>query len=534
MQLSRLLPKLDPSLGSALSLTSSVPELALVASAFDSLTYLTDDRVARLLSQLSASTARVEELEAALEARDHEREEHESLRYTLSQLSSQYQELLHDADKKELEILELAKKLQAQLVSGSAEAKTQELQRELEEERRLREVQRRDYEVRIQALLNPSTTTCATTPSLQPETTAESLPPDDQVVPRAAVETAKEQLRLSLEKDFQVRRSIEQRELQTRIEQLELQLVSAPSNRSASALPAAEVSPTMDKQERSEVQRRLDELTVELDRRFEELADVREQLDAVTSYKERAEDRIGALEAELAAMHQDATIGSEAIEKVDELERELETLGAALADKEGEIERLNETLALTLSRLGAVTAEHGAMQERIGLLESHIDTLQTQLHTGTGTGTRTPEANRTVQLERQLAHLNLQLVKLQKAHDALAADNVHFSIALSAKQLELGMVKRNARFALKSRPVLAIGLPESQKSAKPHEEGEEEGGVQFPKVPTGGLATQSQPMNSARAHARQMLAQRRAVNPETVAGGGADGDEKQRRMALAA
>lgn len=48
-------------------------------------------------------------------------------------------------------------------------------------------------------------------------------------------------------------------------------------------------------------------------------------------------------------------------------------------------------------------------------------------------------------LEKEVSDRGLSLVKLQKAKRRLEQDNVHFSIALSAKQQELSLVKRNGR-----------------------------------------------------------------------------------------
>ncbi len=119
---------------------------------------------------------------------------------------------------------------------------------------------------------------------------------------------------------------------------------------------------------------------------------------------------------------------------------------------------------------------------------------------------------------------------------------MNFNLALSAKQLELGMVKRNARFALKNHAQSRIqhkeevgsgdvGLPksknstttEAQSKAKKEDEEAEEGGRNWPIVPEGGFAEKvndkenatekptAAVVNPARAHARQLLAQRRAA-----------------------
>ncbi len=52
-------------------------------------------------------------------------------------------------------------------------------------------------------------------------------------------------------------------------------------------------------------------------------------------------------------------------------------------------------------------------------------------------------------------------------------DNVHWSIALAAKQLELGMVKRNARFALKQpRPTSSPNRSRPQETSKVPRDGQ--------------------------------------------------------------
>ena len=507
----------------------------------------------------------------------------DDLRHTLSQLSTQYQELVDDADHKDAHMAELVKSLQSQLESRSKESSASELERQLEEEMRLREVERRDYEVRIAGLLNP--THAAPTPT--PHEAANAGPQSGRQT-EAEVEQAKERLRLTLEKDFEIRRAMEQRELQERIEELERELAARP----VSAAESSRID-DMDSTKRDEeilgLKRQNEELTVELDRRFEELADVREELDSLAAQHDQANDRIAQLEEELAEARTSTSISDHPhsnsqgnAEMVEELQEELDALRADLAERDAQIENLEETLSLTNARLTSLTHERdelqqqhkasqtqtAALQSHVASLESHVLTLETQLRTPRtpepaaaqptvypAPGTPAPE--RVQRLEREVASLHLELVKLGRAHDALQEDNVHFSIALSAKQLELGMVKRNARFALKNAHAQrqaqaqaqvqnSIGLPQSktarQESAKETNDEKPRDGLAFPRVPSGELGVRAAenkenepagppvPVNEARQHARQLLAQRRALGAQSSTGG----QERRQRLALAA
>ncbi|TKY86055.1 hypothetical protein EX895_004880 [Sporisorium graminicola] len=548
MQLSHILPPtaLVP------AELASVPELGLVASAFDSLSHLSDSRISRLVAQLSASTARIEELESALEARESEREELQDVRLTLSQLSVQYDELVQETDEKDATMAELVEKLKVQL-HDSGRGREVELERQLQEERRLREVERRDYEVRIQGLMNPAVAASA---PLKEDFRSQTTNGDQL---HMAIEQAKEQLRSTLEKDFEVRRTMEQRELQVRIEQLERELASAAIYTSDAKGGAA-----VDHEHDSELQRQVGHLTSELDRRFEELHDLREDFESITQQKDQAEEKVPLLEQELdearSQAHDHSVSNSSGNSKVyTQLEEELDKARSMLAERDAEISRLQETLSLTNARLASLASEHGALVDqhdhllqlhtdtsaRVAQLESHIYTLETQLRTRTpikptdsSSATSaaealagTPATDRVSRLERELASLQLELVKMGKANDALQEDNIHFSIALSAKQLELGMVKRNARFALKNAQAHAsaathVGLPRSKnvEAASGGSEEEKRQEVVFPAVPKGEFGGQEDvaqgkenaqgeqvQVNEARLHARQMLAQRRAT-----------------------
>ncbi|SPO32278.1 uncharacterized protein UTRI_02835 [Ustilago trichophora] len=580
MQLSRVPPSL------ALPQLPSLPELGLVANAFNSLTQLSDSRIARLLAQLSASMARIKELEAALEARDHDVAELDELRYTLSQLSEQYQELVADADEKDAHMAELVKTLQGQIASLSKEKNISELETELQEERRMREVERRDFEVRMQGLLNPASTIVPSS-SLAEQATSVQVAGDQM---QREVEQAKEQLRLTLEKDFEIRRAMEQREFQERVQELERELANKPTPTALNTFQ--EASSTSDLvAERRDLQRQNEHLTAELDRRFEELSDLREDLESLTTRHDAANDRIAQLEEALAeAQSQPHSHSLSHSKREEELEEELESLRETIAERESQVERLEETLTLTNSRLTTLAGHHdelmqqhesvqshtAALATRVHSLESHILNLESQLHTpvtpaknepcpptvtatpsnlATNTDPTTPAPDRVTKLERQIASLNLELLKLGRANDALQEDNVHFSIALSAKQLELGMVKRNARFALKNahaqRAVGDVGLPVSKKVADSAviEAGKkvnkvQEVAVDFPSVPKtqfgaaqeGKENLQPQPMqsvNQARQHARQLLAQRRALSTTTGVSNNA-GQERRQRLALTA
>ncbi|SPC63833.1 uncharacterized protein UHOD_03833 [Ustilago sp. UG-2017b] len=531
---------------------ASAPELATVASAFDSFTNLAETRVSRLLTQLSASTARVAELEEALESHEHHTEEVDQLRLTLSGLSAQYEELVEEADRKDREMVELVRKLEDQLKLRTDGGRVEELERQLEEEKRSREVERRDYAVRILGVLSGQTAS-ATAQNDVMETEA-----GRKEVERA-VEQAKEQVRLTLEKDFEIRRTMEQRELQKRISELELQL--APK--------------TDAKREKEELQAQVEQLTSDLDRRFEQLSDLQEELDEATRLKEEAIERAQLLEEELAVANNRSHSSGQ--EEKEELEAELNTLRETLEEQEEKILHLEETLALTSNRVSALIVEVETLtnqhletqnslstsQARVAELESHILRLKSQLRTpstpqtpqvkpANESGTSvTPAADRVKRLEHQLADSNLEVLKLTRANDALQEDNINFSIALSAKQLELGMVKRNARFALKNAQAQAqgnvsMGLPVSKAQPVVKEGKEEKREIDFPIAPKGEIEekrgddkenqqpqqnAQLREVNSARQHARQLLAARRA-NGAVTAGDG--GQERRQRLALAA
>ncbi|KAJ1035109.1 hypothetical protein NDA18_000707 [Ustilago nuda] len=549
LQLSRLPNHSSLTIPAALA---SAPELATVASAFDSFTNLAETRVSRLLTQLSASTARVAELEEAFESHEHHTAEVDQLRLTLSGLSAQYEELVEEADRKDREMVELVRKLKDQFKLRTDGGRVEELERQLEEERRLREVERRDYAVRIQGVLSGQTAS-ATAQNDVMETEA-----GRKEVERA-VEQAKEQVRLTLEKDFEIRRAMEQRELQKRISELELQL--APK--------------TDAKREKEELQAQVEQLTSDLDRRFEQLSDLQEELDEATRLKEEAIERAQLLEEKLAVANNRSHSSGQ--EEKEELEAELNTLRETLEEQEEKILHLEETLALTSNRVSALIVEVETLtdqhletqnslstsQARVAELESHILRLKSQLRTPStpqtpqvkpanepGTSV-TPAADRVKRLEHQLADSNLEILKLTRANDALQEDNINFSIALSAKQLELGMVKRNARFALKNAQAQAQGnvsmsLPVSKAQPAVKERKEEKREIDFPIAPKGEIEekrgddkenqqpqqnAQLREVNSARQHARQLLAARRA-NGAVTAGDG--GQERRQRLALAA
>lgn len=534
VQLSRLPP--NP----CLSLTNTAPELAVVAGAFDTLDQLTDTRISRLLSQLSASTARVQELQDELESNS----ELDELRSTLNDLSQQYQDFVTEAERKDSEMAELVLKLQTQLEARKGK-RVAELEKELEEEKRLREVERRDYEVRLQGLLsNPS---C-------------SIPIHNNAIGgdemEKAVELAKTQLHLTLEKDFKVRRAIEQRELKERIFQLEAQL-------STSTKPP--ISAQEEEKEKDQLCKQVIELESELNRRLEQLSDLQDQLLSITLVKDRAQDKIEMLEEQLASSSP-LPIGMR--EDV-ELEAQFEDCKLRLEEKQEEISHLKETLDLTSAHASGLDSELAILTEqyaqsqtdledsklRVKELESHLVMLENRLRTPStpppqpthSEETKTSTQKRLKKLEQQIANSNLELLKLTRANEALQQDNINFSIALSAKQLELGMVKRNARFALKATgqhanasaitgKVGMVGLAVSKQL--PHLDKESErvkaeikkGGKEWDREnqkPT------QMGVNLTRQHARQLLAQRRANND----GGVRDSDQgrvsRKQRLALA-
>ena len=433
------------------------------------------------------------------------------------------------------------------------------MERRFEEERRLREIDRRDYEVRIQGLMDSNT---AIPVAAKEEGLASATSVADQM--QTAIEQAREQLRATLEKDFDVRRSMEQRQLQSRIESLESQLKLASSSIDQGISP----HPNAD------LQRQIDQLTTDLDRRFEELADLREELESTTLQRDRAEQRVAHLQDELEE-------AQPAPHDLEQLQDEIEELQSILTDRQMQIERLEETLQLTNARLASVGAEretlaqqheqltrtHSDTEARMVQLEGHILTLEAELRSRTPSkpvesspatpitistsdnAPVTPATDRVIKLERQLASLQLDLVKLGKANDDLQQDNINFSIALSAKQLELGMVKRNARFALKNAHAQRVGQPEHVGLPKSKllnekvatvESGEKV--VEFPKVPQGefgkvdgdGKENVQVQVNQARMQARQMLALRRAAGGGLVdRASGGQGLRRQRQMMAA-
>lgn len=489
-----------------------VIELAGVASAFDSLAELSDSRVARLLAQLQASTAYIDSLETALDAKERDEAQLratwdakdadlDEVRAALTQLSAQYAELVADAEAKDARMQELVGQVQGK-VERAGEQRAAELERQLEEERRLREVERRDFEVRMQAIRSaPSTREAYDSPA----PTA-----DGGVSPERAseIEQAKAELRATLEKDFAVRRAMEDAPLQARIRELEEQLAS----RSLSGAAADEREAGGNE---VELQREVDSLTAELDRRFEELCDVRAELDDVAAQRDAAEEHAAQLEQDLA---EPAAASSE-----------LATLREELADKDGDLAQLDAELATLRSELADKDAELARLGEELLSARAAVRDAKPQPQPESQQEGSTRGSERVVELERSLANAELELVRLRKAHDALAQDNVHWSIALAAKQLELGMVKRNARFALKQ-PKQNV-LPESlrantkpqksqdaQKSQEPGKvdkadkvdkvvKAEKMAEPAFPAVPT----TRPAAPNRAREHARQLLAQRRAL-----------------------
>lgn len=564
MQLSRISP--PATLPTELA---AVPELGLVATAFDSLGHLSDSRVSRLLSQLCASTARIQELEDALEAQETERAQLQQVRSDLSELSMQYQELVQEADAKDAAVTEMVKQLQTQL-HESASDREQALEQQLAEERRSRERDRRDYEVRIQGLLNPNTDVLNPT-----HAGGDGLACENDAQLHAVIEQVKEHVRLTLEKDFDVRRVMEQRDLVAKVEQLQHELASVSTARTLTS--SSEVQ--------AELERQIDELTSHLDRRFEELQDLRSELDTIASQKQSAEERVARLEEELDTArcnlrddsHITSSTSSASSSTKEQLAQQVDTLQTTLVEREAQLSRLQETLSLTKNRLVSVSAEHKTLVEQHALvvqtlaerdahttqLESHVLTLESQLRLGTEACEPTPAlpaqakdaetraADQIVPLQRQLSSLRLQLIKMQKANAGLQEDNVNFSIALSAKQLELGMVKRNARFALKSaaKHVEAAGdsagcarsKPLASQAEAPHEAYEP---IVFPVAPTRALVRDTSEQikenavplqveaNPARLAARHMLAQRRALS--TTEQGQAQARHTRRRQLVAA
>lgn len=495
---------------------TSAPEISAIGTAFDTLTSLSEDRCTRLLAQLQASTAHIESLETALEASAQQAADLEDLRYTLSQLSTRYDSLVSEADGKDAEMQQLVLKFQEKALrrSEGGEGRLKQLEEQLEEEGRCREVERRDFEVRIQGLMKLSS--------------REASPALDLENHDGGAETRMEQLRASLEKDFEVRRSMEHRELMDRIVELEGRLASTHVEGEGVRV--------------KELEKQVEELTEELDRRFEEATELKEDLEEAVAAKDLAEDRVAALEEELDEARSSRDTSTNHSNHSEELVAQVHALQATLSERDASISNLNSTLSLTRTQLDHLTIERDTLltsqiesTARIAALESHILSLETQLRTPL---TPTSAPSRVQELERSLAHSNIELLKLRKANEALQEDNVTFSIALSAKQLELGMVKRNARFALKNAnlargPVEGtnLGLPVSRPM---------ETEVKFPNAPQTELmqkreegkentqAVQQEKVNNARLHARQMLAQRKALSAN------AEPQNRRQRLALAA
>nr|CDI56453.1 putative protein [Melanopsichium pennsylvanicum 4] len=347
MQLARINSILSPSP----TQISTIPEFGTVATALDSLTNMTETRITRLLAQLSASTTRIEELESLLESRDRDVED---VREALTQLSSEYEVLVEEAETKDRDLGDLVRQLQAQLDDQAKNKSVSQLEKDLDEEKRLREVERRDFEVRLQALMNPSSPV-AQSSSVVGE--GEKVKINGLDVERL-VEMTKDQLRSTMEKDFAIRQAIEQREMQDRICQLEQQLASTPST----AVSAAQDTFTFPfgegyDGEISELRKQVEQLTADLNRRFEEATDLREELTSLASEKDSALDRVTQLEqARMHPSHQSNNHSRE--EREEELEEELDKLRSDVVEKEQLVERLEETLNLTNSRLASVTAQH--------------------------------------------------------------------------------------------------------------------------------------------------------------------------------
>ncbi|EPQ30658.1 uncharacterized protein PFL1_01559 [Pseudozyma flocculosa PF-1] len=93
-----------------------------------------------------------------------------------------------------------------------------------------------------------------------------------------------------------------------------------------------------------------------------------------------------------------------------------------------QLEMVSVELEASQAQLEANTrtsADHAALQEELVRLQARVSAL-----------------------EHEVADRGLTIVKLTKAKETLEDENTNYGIALSAKQLELSMLKRNARIAL--------------------------------------------------------------------------------------
>lgn len=72
---------------------------------------------------------------------------------------------------------------------------------------------------------------------------------------------------------------------------------------------------------------------------------------------------------------------------------------------------------------------------------------------------------RTTMLEHEVGDRGLQIVKLEKAKDRLEEDNLNYSIALSSKQQELSLLKRNTNRSQRNTPASAVSAAAPRLSA---------------------------------------------------------------------
>ncbi|PWZ01529.1 hypothetical protein BCV70DRAFT_198961 [Testicularia cyperi] len=460
----------------------------------------------RLVLELSASNLREADLRSAYQDATSQLAD---VRASLTQLSGKFETLLEESEAKDQRIEELVDHLRSRidrrgiattpssngLQDRDNHHQLQQLQAQLDEERRLRHIQQRDADVRIQALLRPASSSVEPASSLHPTSSGLMMRESAENDTARRIKEAMIHIRTTLEKDFAVRRQIETRELQQRIHDLEARLSSGSLPLPASSPASTGVlEPTVASDEKeSRLQRRLEHLTSELDAREDEIHTLRTEVDSLTEQRDAVQDRVQQLEEELdARLAQDQHPGidplasssslaslSSSSTSSSPLRREMQTqtesdqhihsqiaqtihrLQLQLDEKTAALQRLCSQQALLQHETRSECTSPPSSTLKSEKSEKSIQTTplpETSLYNSTSS--RRQDQDMTTakkELERKLAHATLKIAKLERAIDALATDNLHFSVALSAKQLELGMVKRDARNALK-RPTSATAV----------------------------------------------------------------------------
>ncbi|KAN0065555.1 hypothetical protein ACQY0O_001392 [Thecaphora frezii] len=118
-------------------------------------------------------------------------------------------------------------------------------------------------------------------------------------------------------------------------------------------------------------------------------------------------------------------------------------------DKESLLAQLREAESIQDDKLRNLSAQLEAVSEE---LDASRAQLEANAHSSADNRRLQDEVDRLQarlsKLEHEVADRGLTIVKLTKAKEKLEEENTNYGIALSAKQLELSMLKRNARIAL--------------------------------------------------------------------------------------